>query len=305
MTGRLKVLVTGRDGQVAQALKAAGSARGVDVVLVGRPDFDLARPASVRSVILDARPTVVVSAAAYTAVDKAESEPDVAMAVNATGAGSVAAAAAELGAPVVHLSTDYVFDGTKASPYVESDATGPMGVYGATKLAGEQAVASANADHAILRTAWVHGPVGANFVKTMLRLASDRETLRIVGDQVGNPTSADSIARAVLDVAQNLSKSSDASLRGVFHMTAAGEATWAEFAAEIFRLSAERGGPSARVEPIATADYPTPARRPANSRLDCSRLACDHGVRLPDWRDALPPVIDRLLDIPTSHGASL
>lgn len=304
MSAGLRILVTGRDGQVAQALAAAGAARGMTIILAGRPELDLAHLDRVRAAILAGKPDVVVSAAAFTAVDKAESEPDVAMAVNAFGPGAVAAAAAELGAPVIHLSTDYVFDGAKTSPYVETDATGPTGVYGATKLAGEQAVAVSNADHAILRTAWVHGPVGVNFVKTMLRLGADREVLRVVADQVGNPTSSQSIADAVLDVAANLKDSQNTELRGVFHMSAAGEASWAEFAAEIFRLSAERGGPSARVEAIATADYPTPARRPANSRLDCGKLAAAHGVRLPDWRAALPSIIDRLLQGPASSGAT-
>ncbi|TIU32042.1 MAG: dTDP-4-dehydrorhamnose reductase, partial [Mesorhizobium sp.] len=187
----MRLVVTGRDGQVAASLLEAGqAAAGVEVIAIGRPQLDLARPDTVIEAIAAAKPDIVVSAAAYTAVDQAEDEPDLAFAVNAVGAGKVAQAASRLGVPVIHLSTDYVFDGTKDAAYVETDATAPRSVYGASKLAGEQAVASANPHHLILRTAWVYSPFGKNFVKTMLRLAADRDEIAVVADQWGNPTSA-------------------------------------------------------------------------------------------------------------------
>lgn len=293
----MRIAVTGRAGQVVSSLIERGSAAGHEIIALGRPELDLAAPGSVRQALIAARPELVVSAAAYTAVDKAESEPDLARRINAEGAGAVAAAAAELGVPLVHLSTDYVFDGKLDRPWREDDPTGPMGVYGASKLAGEHAVLAASGGNcAILRTAWVFSPYGVNFVKTMLRLASERDEIAVVADQRGNPTSALDLADAVLRVAENLMADPDPALRGVFHMTARGEASWAEFAQAIFAASALAGGPMARVKPIATADYPTPAIRPANSRLDCAKLAAAHGVTLPHWQDSLPPIVARILD---------
>jgi dTDP-4-dehydrorhamnose reductase len=197
--------------------------------------------------------------------------------------------------PIVHISTDYVFDGSKTSAYTEDDPTRPVSVYGASKLAGEEAVLAAISNAAVLRTAWVYSPFNANFVKTMLRLASDREEVGVVGDQLGNPTSALDIADGILAVVGNLAASDDESLRGIFHMTGQGEASWAEFAQRIFAASTAAGGPSARVREITTADYPTPAARPANSRLDSSKLARVHGVRLPDWRASTDAVVSRLV----------
>jgi len=293
----MRIVVTGVAGQVVQSLVERGMALGHVVLPLGRPHLDLARDdaEAVRAAMAVAAPDAIVSAAAYTAVDKAESEPDLAFAVNATGAGNVAAAAASLGVPLVHLSTDYVFSGEGERAWREDDATGPKGVYGASKLAGEQAVLAACPNSAVLRTAWVYSPFGANFVKTMLRLAESRDELWVVADQVGNPTSALDIADGVLAVAANLLADSAPERRGLFHMAGAGETSWAEFARAIFAASAARGGPAARVKPITTAEYPTPAARPANSRLDCSRLAQIHGVRLPDWHASLETVIDRLL----------
>jgi dTDP-4-dehydrorhamnose reductase len=207
----------------------------------------------------------------------------------------VAQAAKRLGVPLIHLSTDYVFDGSKDAPYIEDDATGPTGVYGSSKLAGEKAVLAEHADSAILRTAWVYSPFGANFVKTMLRLAGDRDEVAVVADQRGNPTSSFEIADGILCVARNLAHSPDTNLRGIFHMTAVGEASWAQLAETIFANSAEAGGQRARVRPISTAEYPTAAKRPANSRLDCTKLARAHGVRLPDWHSSLKEVVSRLV----------
>jgi dTDP-4-dehydrorhamnose reductase len=229
-------------------------------------------------------------------VDGAESEPELAQAINGIGAGAVAGAAAAMNVPVIQISTDYVFDGAAGRPYREDDATRPLGAYGSSKLLGEQAVADANPNHAILRTAWIYSPFGKNFVKTMLRLAADRDEIGVVADQVGSPTSALDIADGVLAVGRNLvERPQDSALRGVFHMAGGGFASWADFAREIFAVSARLGGPGARVRPIGTADYPTPARRPANSRLDCGKLASVHGVALPPWHASLEPCIRRLV----------
>jgi dTDP-4-dehydrorhamnose reductase len=198
---------------------------------------------------------------------------------------------------LIHLSTDYVFDGSNDKPYAEEDETGPTNIYGASKLAGEKAVMTEHDDVAVLRTAWVYSPFGSNFVKTMLRVASERDEVRVVADQHGNPTSALDIADGILAVASNLIASADPSQRGIFHMSASGEASWAEVAEQVFAASAEAGGPNAKVTPIATSEYVTPARRPANSRLDCSKLAQVHGIRLPEWRPSTRQVVARLLEL--------
>jgi len=290
----MRIAVTGRSGQVVTALlERAGD---VEIVTLARPEFDLANARNVASLLRDIGPDAVISAAAYTGVDMAEVESDIAEAVNAEGPSHLAQAAATLGIPIIHLSTDYVFDGKKPTPYVEVDATGPLGAYGRTKLAGELAVAAATPNHAILRTAWIYSPFGANFLKTMLRLAAGRPEVGVVGDQWGNPTSALDIADAVLEVTRNLVLNpDDAGQRGIFHMTAAGEANWADFAREIFDASADLRGPAANVNVIGTIDYPTPAKRPANSRLNSDRLALTHGVALPDWREATRRVVARVV----------
>ncbi|WP_076072688.1 dTDP-4-dehydrorhamnose reductase [Sphingomonas montana] len=292
----MRIVVTGKVGQVVTALIERGTAAGHEMVALGRPELDLADPASVAAALGTSAADAVVSAAGYTAVDKAESEPDLAHAINGAGAGAVAAAAKMLGVPLVHISTDYVFDGLLDRPYVEGDPVGPTGVYGASKLAGEAAVLEMfGANSIILRVAWVYSPFGANFVKTMLRLAADRDEIGVVADQVGNPTSALDIADAVLTIVSNLTTNPDPALRGVFHMTARGEASWAEFAEHVFDVSARRGGASARVRHIGTTDYPTPATRPPNSRLDCGKIARVHDIVLPHWHDALATVIARLV----------
>ncbi len=291
----MRIAATGKTGQVVTCLIERGGAAGHEVIALGRPALDLTDPVSIARALEAAEPDAIVSAAAYTGVDKAESESELAHTVNGQGPGAVAEAAKALGVPLVHVSTDYVFDGTLNRPYIESDSTGPRGVYGASKLAGEQAVLAAYSDNsAVLRVAWVYSPFGANFVKTMLRLAADRDQVSVVADQLGNPTSALDIADGIIQVAANLMSNSDRALRGVFHMSASGEASWADFAEVIFAASAAQGGPSARVRRIATVDYPTPAARPANSRLDCSLIARIHGVALPNWRGSLDTVIARL-----------
>ncbi len=290
----MRIVVTGKVGQVVTALleRAPDS---VEVIALGRPELDLADGASIEAAIRAARPDVVVSAAAYTAVDRAESEVETALAINATGAGEVARVSHELLIPVIHISTDYVFDGTKPAPYVESDPVAPLGAYGRTKLAGEQAVIAAHPGAVICRTAWVYSPFGANFVRTMLRLAQTRDDVGVVADQMGNPTSALDIADAIFEIADTLVTHPSEVPRGIFHMTGSGEGSWADMAEAVFAASAAAGGPSATVRRITTADYPTPAPRPANSRLDCGALARGYGIRLPDWRGSVVAVVARLI----------
>lgn len=289
----MRVLVAGSAGQVARALAEAPH-RGFTVRTFGRPEFDLERHETVEAAITAFRPDVVINAAAYTAVDKAESEPDVAMRINAEGPGRLADLAAKTGAPILHLSTDYVFSGDKASPYVESDPVGPASAYGRSKLEGEQRVAAANPKHLILRTAWVHAPYGANFVRTMLRLAETRPELGVVADQHGAPTYAPDIAEGLLEIVARIASGGPAPW-GVYHMAASGSCVWADFAEHVFAVSAAAGGPSAKVRRIPTAEYPTPARRPANSRLDCGKLRSDYGVALPDWRSGVDRCVASLL----------
>ncbi|MDB5551447.1 MAG: rfbD [Rhizobium sp.] len=291
----MRIAVTGKQGQVAQSLAEIGTDQGVEIILVGRPELDLLDASTVYDAIARVKPDIIVSAAAYTAVDKAESEREAAFAVNATGAEAVAQAAAKLDTPVIHLSTDYVFDGSLDRPYREDDMVGPASVYGASKLEGERLVAAATPDHVIFRTAWVYSPFGNNFVKTMLRLGETRAELNVVADQVGCPTSALDIARAVITAAGRLATDPSLSLRGIFHLTGSGQASWADFAEHIF-ISAEAGGRApVKVNRITTADYPTPARRPANSRLSGDKLQQHHGIRLPDWRESADRVVGRLL----------
>lgn len=294
----MRIAVTGRKGQVVLSLIEKGPALGVQVLALGRPTLDLARPETIRPALRSARPGVVVNAAAYTAVDLAEREEELATLINGRGAGEVAAAARELGVPVIQLSTDYVFDGSLDRPYREDDAVAPLGAYGRSKLAGERGVAAAAPDHVILRTAWVYSPFGKNFVRTMLRLGGERREVAVVADQVGSPTSALDIAGGLMAVAKNLVASSDPALRGTFNMAGEGEAAWADVAEAVFEEAVRHGRSAVRVRRVGTAEYPTPARRPANSRLDGARLAAAHGVRLPHWRPAVAACVARLLSGP-------
>ena len=289
----MRMLVTGRTGQVVRSLMARAPA-GVEVAALGRPELDLAHPEGLAAAMAALRPDVVVSAAAYTAVDRAEVEPALAQAVNGAGAGAVAAAAALLGVPLIHLSSDYVFDGTKRAPYVESDQPAPINIYGATKWAGEQAVIAAHPGAVVVRTSWLYSPFGANFLTTMLRLADERRRIDVVSDQIGCPTSALDLADGLWAVAARLC-ADPAAPRGVFHMAGHGKASWAEVAEELFDVSSMLGGPYAKVKRIGSAQYPAPARRPADSRLDCSALAAGYDVRLPDWRRSLQTVTVRLV----------
>jgi dTDP-4-dehydrorhamnose reductase len=293
----MRLFVIGSEGQVARSLREV--ARRSDNIVFGfgaRPDVDLLRPASIARALADFRPDMVVNPAAYTAVDKAESEPDQAFALNRHGARAVAAAAAHRGVPVIHLSTDYVFDGKKKEPYSETDSVGPQGVYGRSKLEGERAVAEANPRHIVLRTSWVYAPFGTNFVRTMLRLTAERDRLRVVDDQSGCPTYAPDIAGAIIAIAQRWADSDwHPKYAGVTHMAGPDVRTWCGFAREIVQGAAERGGRLIPVDPISTSDYPTPAARPANSCLSTDRLEAVFGLRLPRLTTSLDDCLDRLL----------
>jgi len=289
----MRILVTGRAGQVATALsERAVSVPGIELLALGRPELDLEKPDTVEAAIAAAAPGLVINAAAYTAVDRAETEAAQAFAVNRDGAAAVARAAAATGAALVQISTDYVYPGDGHAPYRESDPTGPANVYGRSKLEGEEAVLAAHPRAFILRTAWVYSPFGANFVKSMLRLAAEREVLGVVDDQHGNPTGALDIADTLLAIAPRL-VSGEAG--GIYNFAGAGSTSWCGFAREIFARSAARGGPSARVDAITTAQYPTPARRPANSRLDTSALTQRFAIVPRAWQLSLGETIDRLL----------
>jgi dTDP-4-dehydrorhamnose reductase len=277
------ILVTGGSGQLATALAKAAPG---EVRVVGRPAFDFDRHESVAALFAGDAPELVVNAAAWTAVDLAEREPAAARRANEAGPAQLAALCRRHGSKLIHISTDYVFDGTKGAPYVETDKVNPTGVYGATKLAGERAVRAALPDAVILRTSWVYAESGKNFVRTMLELARTRDRLRVVADQHGCPTNADDLADAVLAVAAAM-RQPGAGYGGIYHAAGSGETTWHEFACAIFAAARPLGRKAPPVEPIGTADYPTPARRPADSRLDCGKLAATFGVRLPDWRGSL------------------
>lgn len=292
----MKILVTGREGQVVQSLLEKAIQRpDLEVIALGRPELDLAKPDTVRSAIEAIKPDLVVSAAAYTAVDLAEDEQEFAFVVNATGAEAVAEAAKACGAPVIHLSTDYVFAGDADEPYAETDVTGPRSVYGSSKLEGERLITQANPKHIILRTAWVYSPFGKNFVKTMLKLAETRDALSVVSDQWGNPTSALDIADAIIQVADHLAATPEFLAYGVYHLVGTGDTNWSSFARAIFDESAKLGGPTANVTDITTADYPTKAARPANSRLSTAKFQKAFNWSVPHWQSSLRDVVARLI----------
>lgn len=292
----MRILVTGKEGQVDTSLQQLGDAtEGVEVIRLGLPEIDLSRPETLDAPVCEARPDVIISSAAYTAVDKAESERNLAEAINADGPAELARLAAALNIPLLHLSTDYVFGGDKDGVYVETDTPGPVSVYGLTKLSGEMAIEKATDNHVILRTAWVYSPFGNNFVKTMLRLGETRTEINVVADQHGCPTYAPEIARALLAVARRVATDRDPALRGIFHLTGQGETTWAGFAEAIFAGAAQRGRSPVRVNKIPTSAYPTPAKRPANSRLSGEKLFDVYGLRLDPWEASLEDCLDRLL----------
>ena len=290
------ILLTGANGQVGYELQYSLAVLG-NVIALGRSQLDLLDAAAIRRVVRETKPNLIVNPAAYTAVDKAESEPELAMAINTVAPGVLAEEAARLKVPLVHYSTDYVYDGAKLSPYVETDSTNPLSVYGKSKLAGENAIRAIGLPHLMLRTSWVYGARGKNFLRTILRLAAEREQLRVVSDQIGAPTWSRSIAEATLAALNNWNEG----LSGTYHLACAGQTSWYGFAREIvkgYEMHYEsRGWPKLRakvagIEAIKTAEYPTPAPRPANSRLDCTKIKHDLSVTMPDWREALRQVLD-------------
>lgn len=297
----MRILVLGRAGQVGWELQRALAPLG-ELAACGRSTTDLSDPASLAQTIVEYDPDILVNAAAYTQVDRAEDDPDAAMRINATAVGEMAKAMAARNGWLIHYSTDYVFDGVKAAPYRETDQTAPLGVYGATKLAGEEAIRTAGGQHLIFRTSWVYAARGQNFVRTMLRLAGERKSLRVVADQTGSPTSAELIADVTaLALKQLFDRGSEAaSASGLYHLTAAGETTWHGLACRVIAQAEQAGSSlscsSTDVEPIGTSDYPTPAKRPANSRLDTSKLRETFGINLPDWRHHVDRTVSELVE---------
>jgi dTDP-4-dehydrorhamnose reductase len=297
------ILVTGGSGQLALALDREARARDVPVRRVGRPDFDFDRPASIDAAFAGAAPWLVVNAAAYTAVDAAETDPEAAFRANRDGPARLAALCEAAGIPLIHVSTDYVFTGTKHAPYIETDPTGPIGVYGASKLAGEQAALAACRRALILRTAWVYSAGGKNFLLTMLNAARRTNRLRVVADQRGSPTTAADLAAAILDIAARLREADATAFAGIYHACGAGSTSWYGFAEAIFEEAARYGVPVPSVEPIRTEDWPTPAKRPPDSRLDCGKLARSFGVRFPPWRDSLARTIAEVFTVSATNSA--
>jgi dTDP-4-dehydrorhamnose reductase len=282
------ILVTGGQGQLASALRRVG---GSDIAVVGRPCFDFDRPETLASIFDAGRPELVVNAAAWTAVDLAETEAEAAWRANCHGPARLAALCAFAGVKLIHISTDYVFDGLKGAPYLEDDAPSPTGVYGASKLAGEQAVLAALPRATILRTAWVYSAIGKNFARTILAAAARGTPLRVVADQIGCPTAAADLAEAVLAVARVLRCGTDPACSGIFHAVAGGFTSWHGFARALLDQAAALGHPSPELLPIATAGWPTPATRPPDSRLDCGKLARVFDHRLPPWQDSVAAVV--------------
>ena len=313
MTG--PILVTGGTGQLASALAAPtlaaptlatnplatnalatnSLATNAGVSRIGRPEFDFDRPETIEAAFRAAAPRLVVNAAAYTAVDAAETDADAAYRANRDGPAILARLCARADIPLIHVSTDYVFDGDKPDPYSETDPVAPRGVYGASKLAGEEAVIASNAKVIVLRTAWVYAATGKNFVRTMLTVGKNRPRLTVVGDQHGCPTTASDLADAILAIVARLDATGwQPAYRGIFHAAGSGATTWHGLAVATFEEASRHGANVPEVVPILTADWPTPAKRPANSRLDCTKLYDVFGVRLPQWRDSLARTVDAI-----------
>jgi dTDP-4-dehydrorhamnose reductase len=281
----MKILISGQHGQVSRELQRRLGAT-CELVVLGRDQLDLAYPHQIRQQVQRVRPDLIINAAAHTAVDQAESEPEAAFAINATAPGILAEEALALDIPLIHYSTDYVFDGSKSEPYNEADAPNPLGVYGKSKLAGEQAITAVQGKHLILRTSWVYSSHGRNFLLTMQRLLQEKAELRIVADQIGAPTWAGTIANSTLALIERW-QGGQTGAWGTYHLTAQGETSWFGFAQAIGEALRQQGKPCATLVPIPSSDYPTPAARPLNSRLDCTRLQREWAVSQPDWQTAL------------------
>jgi dTDP-4-dehydrorhamnose reductase len=281
----MRVLISGQHGQVSRELQHRLGSVG-ELIVLGRDQLDLAQPEQIRQQVQKIRPDLIINAAAHTAVDLAESEPETAFAINAVAPGIFAEEALMLGIPLIHYSTDYVFDGKKVGPYNEDDTPNPLGVYGKSKLAGERAIIDVQGKHLVLRTSWVYSTYGRNFLLTMQRLLQERPEVRIVADQIGAPTWAGTIANSTLALIERW-QTGEAVTWGTYHLTAQGKTSWFGFAQAIGEALRQQGKPCANLLPIPSSDYPTPAVRPLNSCLDCSRLQREWGVRQPDWQIAL------------------
>lgn len=289
----MKILLIGKNGQVGWELRRT-LAPLAEVMAVDYPEINFTDAAALRRLVVESRPNVIVNAAAYTAVDKAETEKELCHQINATGPGVLAEEAKKLNALMVHYSTDYIFDGTKETPYVETDAPNPLGTYGASKLAGDEAVRAAGADHLIFRLCWVYGARGQNFMLTMQHLAREREKLRVVRDQVGCPTWSRMIAETTALALKQVTGSQDRSAgNGTYHLAASGSTSWHGFASRIIELMPEGERKCREVEGITTAEYPTPSKRPAFSTLNCNKLQTTFGLQLPDWETSLRQVLDK------------
>jgi dTDP-4-dehydrorhamnose reductase len=294
----MRFLLLGGTGQVGREFRSL-SQPNVNIVAPGRAELDLQDPRSIKRIFAAEPWNAVINAAAYTDVDGAEGNEAVAFAVNAVGPSQLAAEAGWHGIPLIHISTDYVFDGRKGAPYVENDATGPLNAYGRSKLAGERGIRGATLRYVTLRTSWVYSPFGKNFVRTILRLAAERERLNIVADQRGCPTAADDLARACLDIALRCASEPEAAPYGLYHFAGAGEATWFEFASAVVNMAAGRLPRLPQVVPIQTSEYPTTAQRPADTRLDCAAVTRAFGISPRPWHEALKATCDYLL---TEHS---
>jgi len=289
----MKILITGSKGQLGWELCRHGSAGGFDIIPLDLPEFDITQPDIVKGVVSKSKASVVINAAAYTAVDKAESEPEMAYAVNRHGPAYLALACNEEKIPLIHISTDYVFDGNKKGPYFETDAVCPLGVYGKSKAAGEVEVRKQLREHIILRTSWLYGLHGQNFVKTMLRLGAERKVIRVVSDQNGCPTYAADLADAIMSIAEHILRGKSTAW-GIYHYCGRGETTWHGFAETVFDLARRYDTLAVKkVEAIPTSEYPTPARRPANSVLDCSLIEKTFGLARKPWTETLAVMISR------------
>ncbi|MFG3502217.1 dTDP-4-dehydrorhamnose reductase [Pseudomonas sp. NPDC047963] len=296
----MKILITGSTGQLSRELQLALAGEG-KVLALGHKLLDLAEPAQIRRQVRLLRPDLIINAAAYTAVDPAQDDRDRAFAVNAIGPGVLAEEAAALGVPLIHYSTDYVFDGRKNGPYSEEDVPAPLSVYGASKLAGEQAIQAVGGDHLILRTSWVYSLHGRNFLLTMRRLLQERDALSVVDDEIGAPTWAGTIAQVTAEIVRKR-RSGSGGPGGLYHLTASGETSWYGFACHIAQHLQSQGLLRARIEPTRSADYPTAAQRPLNSRLNCARLQRDWQITLPSWETALQQCLNDVPYAQTEHA---